>query len=88
MRKNPRRAEVDSTNPRAWATSDRNGHIGNFHRMQWQHDWAGSSIINKHILVHEDELDEPQRQLGTLIIPPDPMPLTNARPEPYSIDEE
>ena len=31
--------------------------------------------------------DEPQRQLGTIILPPDPVSIPNARPEPYPIDE-
>lgn len=45
-------------------------------------------MVNKQLLVHADELDEPQRQLGTLILPPDPTPIMNARPENYPIDEE
>jgi hypothetical protein len=32
-------------------------------------------------------LDEPQRQLGVLILPPDPEPIMNARPEPYAMEE-
>lgn len=87
MRPHPRRAATDPTNPRAWGTSDRNGHIGNHENMQWQWDWAGTQLINKRILVHADELDEPQRQLGTIILPPDPTPIMNARPEAYLIDE-
>lgn len=88
MRRHPRRAEVDPTAPRAWGTSDRNGMIGQHNRMQWQYDWAGFELINQRILVHEDELDVPQRQLGSIIIPPDPLPIPNARPEQYAMDEE
>lgn len=32
-------------------------------------------------------LDKPQRQLGTIILSPDPVPLKNARPENYPVDE-
>ena len=88
MRKHPRRAQVDRQHPQGWATSDRNGHVGNLAKMKWQFDYRGSQIINTRVLVHEDELDIPQRQLGTLVIPPDPLPLINARPENYSIDEQ
>jgi hypothetical protein len=88
VRRNPKRAEVDPTYPRGWGTSDRNGHIGNLSDMQWQWDYGGNKLINKRILVHKDELDEPQRQLGTLVLPADPPPLLNARPEQYSIDEQ
>ena len=87
MRRHPRRAEVNPNHPQGWASSDRNGHVGNLAKMKWQHDWQGAKIINKRILVHEDELDIPQRQLGVLIIPPDPLPLMNARPESYATDE-
>jgi len=62
--------------------------VGNLHNMRWQYEWRGSTIQNTRILVHEDELDIPQRQLGTLMLPPDPLPLLNARPENYSIDEQ
>ena len=87
MRPHPRRARTDPRSPRAWATSDRNGMISNHENLCWQFEWAGTQLINKHILVSEDELDIPQRQLGTIIIPPDPVPIMNARPEQYYIDE-
>ena len=87
MRPHPRRARTDPRSPRAWATSDRNGHISNHENLCWQFDWAGTGLVNKRILVSEDELDKPQRQLGTLIIPPDPVAIRNARPEQYYIDE-
>ena len=88
MRNHPKRAKVDPTWPRAWATSDRSGFIGNKADMAWQHEWAGLDLFNKRVLVHDDELDIPQRQLGVLILPPDPTPIRNARPENYVIDEE
>ncbi len=55
--------------------------------MEWQYDWAGTQLINKRILCVPDEIDKPQRQLGTIILPPDPPSIINARPEPYFIDE-
>ena len=88
MRKNPRRAQVDPTAPQGWATSDRNGHIGNLAKMKFQHAWRGPRVVNTRILVHEDELDELQRQLGPpALLGPDPVPLANVRPENYAIDE-
>ena len=87
MRRHPRRANVDSNSPRAWGTDDRSGFVGNHEDMLWQYDWAGTKLIKKNILVFEDQLDKPQRQLGTIILPPDPAPVINARPEPYAIDE-
>jgi len=55
--------------------------------MAWQRDWAGNQIINKRILVHQSELDKLQNQFRSLVLPPDPLPIMNARPEPYTIDE-
>lgn len=80
---------VDPSNMRglAWSTSDRNGFITNHKNMRWQYQWAGPQLINTRILVDENELDIPQQQLRSIMIPPDPDPLFNARPEPYTIDE-
>ncbi len=61
--------------------------ISNHEKMQWQWDWAGTKLVNKNILVSVDELDVPQEQLRTVILPPDPPPIMNARPEAYYIDE-
>lgn len=86
MRRRPRRARVDPAAPRAWATSDRSGFIGNHCEMVWQWEWAGKTLVNTHLLVNADELDTPQRQLGTLVLPPDPPPIPNARPGGLDID--
>lgn len=88
MRPHPRRARTNPRSPRAWGTSDRNGMVGNHENLQWQFDWAGIKLVNKYILVHPDELDKPQRQLGTIILPPDPVSLLQARPDTIEIDLE
>ncbi len=88
MRPHPRRARTNPSSPRAWGTSDRNGMLNNHENLHWQWEWAGQKLVNKMILVSADELDKPQRQLGTFILPPDPTPIMNARPERYDIDEE
>lgn len=60
----------------------------NLERLRWQNDWRGTQLQNLRILVCTNTcLDIPQRQLGTIILPPDPMPLLNARPEQYQLDE-
>ncbi len=88
MRRHPRRAAVDPSDPKAWGSSDRNGMVGNLANMRWNHEWRGPKIVNTRILVHEDELDVPQRQLGSpALLGPDPVPVTNARIEQYAIDE-
>ena len=88
MRRHPRRAAVDPFHPQGWGSSDRNGMVGNLANMRWQYEWRGPRLMNTKVLVHEDELDEPQRQLGSpALLGPDPLPLMNARPEQYAIDE-
>jgi len=62
--------------------------VGNLANMKFQFEWRGPKLQNTRVLVHEDELDEPQRQLGSpALLGPDPPALMNARPEPYAIDE-
>lgn len=88
MRPHPKRARTNPNSPRAWAVSDRTSFISNHERLVWQHEWAGSGLINKHWLVEADKVDRPQRQLGTLFIPADPPPIIQARPQQIAIDEE
>lgn len=87
MRPHPRRAETDPTAPRAWATCQRCGFVTNLYKLSWQFEWRGAQLQNTRITVCSDCLDIPQRQLGTIVLPPDPMPVMNARVEPYAVDE-
>ncbi len=61
--------------------------IGPRPKMGFQREWRGNKIVALNILVHPDEFDIPNRQLGSLMLSPDPPPKRNARPEPYDIDE-
>jgi hypothetical protein len=81
------RASVDPENPRAWGTCDRTGFNYNLGDLCWQHEWAGNALINKRLLVREQSLDNPSPWLRTIVLPPDPPPIINARPEPYTVDE-
>ena len=87
-RPHPRRTRTSIRSPRAWGTSDRTGFLGQHERMRFQLTWAGFSLVNTNILVHPDEYDVPNRQTGAILIPPDPLPILNARPEAYvAVDE-
>mgnify|MGYP001607407573 CR=1 FL=1 len=86
----PKLAEVDPDNPSAWGTCDRCGFITNLNRMVWQWDYRGTpSPINTRILTcgRQTCLDVPNPQMAPMILPPDPLPVFNARPEPYTLDE-
>jgi hypothetical protein len=39
-------------------------------------------------LICPNCMDVPQRQLGSVILPPDPVGVLNARPENYTNDEQ
>lgn len=86
-RPHPRMAATDPAQPRGWGTCGRCGFVGNLVNFQWQFDWRGMSLMNLQLLVCDECLDTPQRQLGTIVLPPDPPPLLDARPEPYAVDE-
>lgn len=81
------RASTNPRNPRAFGVCDRCAIWYNRDQLKWQYDWAGASLINKRILVCDTCYDEPQQQLRAIIIPADPVPITNPRTEPYAYDE-
>lgn len=86
-RPHPRMARTDPSSPRGWATCVRCGFIGNLENFNWQFEYAGLALYNTKLLVCTPCLDVPQRQLGSVILPPDPPGLLNARPEAYPSDE-
>ena len=61
--------------------------MSNLIDLQYQFQWRGLKLMSTGILVCDSCLDKPQRQLGTIILSPDPVALKNARPEQYPIDE-
>jgi hypothetical protein len=50
-------------------------------------EWAGPQIINKRFLVHQHCATVPNELLRTIVLPPDPEPIVNARIEGYAVDE-
>lgn len=80
-------AQVDSSSPRAFGTCDRCGFIYNLRGLHWQYQWQGTVLQNLRILVCDECLDQPAEFLRTIVLPPDPQPLPNARPEPYASEE-
>lgn len=80
-------ASVDPSNPNAWATCDRCGDLWQHRDLDWQYQWAGAQRINLGVLVCPKCMDVPQEQLRSIILPPDPVPILNPRPEPYTLEE-
>jgi hypothetical protein len=79
------RVQVSARSPRAAGVCDRCGIPTNHYKLRWQFDWAGLRLQNLRVLVCDRCYDVPQRQLGAKILGPDPVPIFNARPEPFTI---
>jgi hypothetical protein len=73
------RAPVDASHPSAWAICDRCGFLYAKSALQWQFYWAGLTLANTRFLVCQPCLDIPNPQFKTIILPPDPPPVLNAR---------
>jgi hypothetical protein len=81
------RAEVDTVQPKAFGVCDRCSFLFNLDDLRFQFQYAGVGVIDLHLLVCNRCLDELQPQLTATIIPIDPEPIMDARPEYYSVDE-
>ena len=80
-------ARTSARNPQAHAICDRCGLRYNHVDLRWQFDWAGSSLINKRLLVCHRCEDMPQQQLRAIVVPADPVPIQNPRVE-WFVDSE
>lgn len=80
------RATTSPGNPRAFAVCDRCGMWYNHHKLTPQKEWAGTRLVNLNLLVCSQCLDVPQVQLKARILPPDPVPILNARVENFAAD--
>lgn len=77
------RARTSARNPQAHAICDRCGGRFNHVDLSWQFDWAGAGLINKRILVCGPCSDKPQQQLRSIVLPADPTPVMNPRPQDF-----
>jgi hypothetical protein len=81
------RAVANPNRPEAFGACDRCGFLYNLVRLKWQHQYAGTRLVNLRFLVCDTCLDEPQPQLKARMIPADPVPVRNPRPENYAAEE-
>lgn len=81
------RARTSVQNPQAHAICDRCGGRYNHVDLRWQYDWAGTELINKRLLVCAHCQDTPQDQLRAIVLPADPVPIMNARPQNFENTE-
>lgn len=82
------RAEISPKNPRARGVCDRCGFMYNHYKLRWQYDWRGPKTQNLRVLVCQSCIDAYQQNgQRTIILPADPIPIMNARPEYYVPDD-
>jgi hypothetical protein len=87
----PKYARVDTTNPESYAQCDRCGLWFNRSDLVFQVEWAGMSLYSTGALVctvGPKCFDLPQEQLRTIILPPDPPPIINARVPNFDYEEQ
>jgi hypothetical protein len=76
------RARVDPQNPEAFAVCDRCGFRRNHVDLTWQYQYRGNALTSIRVLVCADKcLDVPHEFARPIILPPDPLPIMDPRPE-------
>lgn len=86
----PKYARVDPQNPEAFAQCDRCGLWFNRGDLTWDVQWGGMHLYRTGALVCAKGprcVDVPQEQLRTIILPPDPPPIANARVPNFDYEE-
>lgn len=76
------RARINTRHPQAMGECDISGFWYPLANMRRKFEWAGNSLVDTGLLVGPDQLDKPQDQYRSLILPPDPRPVQNPRPSP------
>ncbi len=84
---NPR-ARVDPRHPEAFAICDRCGFLYNHNALTWQYEWRGNQLTNTRFLVCKPCYDVPFELNRPKYLPPDPVPVLNARPPQWAAQEE
>lgn len=80
------RARVSQNRPEAFGVCDQCGFTFQLRDLKWQVQWQGMQLQRIPYLVCRQCWDEPQEQLRTIILPPDPIPVDNPRPENYTFE--
>lgn len=65
---------------------DRCNRLFNRRDLIWEMQWRGPRLMKTGYLVDKSCLDVPQQQLRPRILPTDPVPIFNPRPEFYTVE--
>lgn len=82
-------AHTNPERPEAYAVCDRCGLLYNHRDLKFQFEWRGTQLMNTGLLVCTRTCyDKPFIFYRPIILPPDPVPILNARPENYVVEDE
>lgn len=70
---------IDKHHPTATANCDRCGFFYSHNKLTWQYEYRGTGLVNLNLLVCPACLDVPNPQLKVIVLPPDPVPISNPR---------
>jgi hypothetical protein len=65
---------IDPSNPEGLGICDKTGFVFRRRDLVKQKEWRGTALVDTGFLVGRPYLDEPNEQLRTPILPPDPVP--------------
>ncbi len=80
------RARVSTRNPAAFASCDYCGMLYNRVDLKAQMEWYGTNLTDTGFRACYVCISKPQDQLRPIILPPDPIPIMEPRPEYYGAE--
>lgn len=87
MRPHAKHARVNPSSPVATGVCDRCNFQWPLPELRWQHDWRGNALVKLGVRVCPKCMDKPFIHNRPIILPPDPMPVKDPRPENYTVEE-
>jgi len=74
-------ATTNPDNPSAFGVCDRCGQTWNLQELPWQFDWRGNRLMNLKLRICPPCQDKPFNFNRPIVVPPDPVPVFNPRPQ-------
>lgn len=79
------KARVNTRAPAGFAACDYCSTWYNLVDLKPQYEWSGTTLRDTGFLACHRCISEPQQQLRAIMLPPDPLPLSNPRPELFRV---
>jgi hypothetical protein len=82
------RAKVSISNPRSFGSCDRCSFWYQRDELRWQFEWNARTLYNTRLLVCDICYDKPFEHFQAIVVPPDPVPIMNPRPDLYQFAQD